>query len=575
MTAGPRTLLEDRLPDESVPFLSAAARFAFQGARRFLEAQGAGAPELDPALVEGADLDFLLDAAAGDLGPQTEATRALAYFGRFYCLHDAALSEVARAASPDLAAPALARIGSSLVAAAEDPALATPHELADLAVRASAVASALARWMRRDQAAREFEASHRPALAEAQMKALADPASPAFLGAAARVEEAVQVLEARLGASPVEPAGPEREAVEEARRTAVRVPAHITVRAAVAEAVSLALGLEFRQARERLEETGPLAPPAEREAGARRFLALAAGRIEGVEDGNLERLLADLAELARRQAEQPVRTPAKEEPPGGAFFAPGTHHRAVVERIEGTDVVVSLAAPDGGIVAGRIPDSGWHWPEGGPRAQAAVRKGDSVVVGIEQPPDGEREATLATVDPWAAFLPRFFRANQERIFSGRVCEVEDERLVLSVIDRLIGEPDGVQGELPADAMDLGVPLPLPLFFRRLDEIPVLVDQIDAEKGWLLFSSPWIDRDPWQEGYVAKRYRPGDIRRGTVVSVEPDWVGVLVEPGIIARMPPPRGPGRYGLGVPVEVVVKAVDAPLRVLAVERKLRTAVP
>ena len=86
---------------------------------------------------------------------------------------------------------------------------------------------------------------------------------------------------------------------------------------------------------------------------------------------------------------------------------------------------------------------------------------------------------------------------------------------------------------------------------------------------MTFESPWIDRDPWEEGYVARVYRPGVVYPATVVGIEEDHVLVVLEPGIVGRMPP-SGLGRYALIVPVEVVVTGVDEGERVVTVQRKL-----
>jgi ribosomal protein S1 len=153
------------------------------------------------------------------------------------------------------------------------------------------------------------------------------------------------------------------------------------------------------------------------------------------------------------------------------------------------------------------------------------------------------------------------------MLQGRIDEIEDDRLVLRVVDRLFGEPDGIQGDLPGDEMELVYPFPLGVFFRAGDRLPVQVSEVDSQEGRLLLTSPWIDRDPWQEGYVERRYRPGSIEKGTVVRVEAEEILVLLEPGIVGRMPlSPRG--RYGLGVPVEVEIVDLAVASRALTLRR-------
>lgn len=553
-----RTALDTAGPP--IDDLRDAAEFALIATEELLRAIGAEGDLPDPAAIDDLGDESLVDAIAGPAGGETIGVQGLALFGRFYCLHHPRLAPVVRAASPALARPELARLGQILADEGIDPTVETSR-LVKPAVRSNALAAAIADWGVRKRSIDALRESHPAALAETLLVALAGGAAGPLVSGAARLSEAIEILDASLGDRPEAAAAAAEQALAGCRRP----PIHLVVRARVLLAVVCARAGRIEAADEYLAALVGVAGPAELDAGAALFRRRFAGEVdpevdEAASAGQaFEALRAELARIG----------PVREAGVGGPVTT-GTVHRAVVEAREGQDLVVSVRKSDGGSIRGRLGPADWQWPDGATEKHPPARPGDSIVVEIVEAAAGDDgEARVAAVDPWQRFLPEFFRSHQDRILRGRVVEVEDERLVLSVIDRLVGEPDGVLGELTVEAIDIESPFPLSLLFEVGDHLPVTVGEIDPEDGWLTFESPWIDRDPWEEGYVARMYRPGVVYRGTVIRVGSTGVSVLLEPGIVAHMPlSPRG--RYALIVPVEVVVTGIADTTRVLSVQRKL-----
>ncbi len=544
-----------------------AARFAFEASRRFLSQVGWAGPVPDPA--EALDLDdpALLEALAGDPGPEDLAARCLARFGRFYILHHPRLSSIARPGCPELARRALARLGHTLAEAGSDPSIES-QRLIEPAERSSALGAALAAWAARSAAAGALDAEHGNDLDEALLATLPSLGPDSPVPGAARLDEALAVLEAALqSGSSADALERDRAAVLRALADCPEVPPHLLVRTRVAEAAILLVEGRLEAARDRLSGLAGAVGLEELDRAAELF-ADRGGRGYAPPESH-EAAPAGLAfeALLLRMAESAV----DPGPEFGRAFAPGTQHRAVVEEFDLDDLLVTLRGPTGLVARGRLEPSGWRWPDPRRERRPAVRVGDSIIVEVAAAPGGDREAAVLAVDPWERFLPEFFRRNQDRVLQARTTSVEPERLVVSIIDRLVGEPEGIQGELPLEEMDLESPFPLELYFQPGDVLPVLIDEIDAEDGWLRFVSPWIDRDPWDDGYIARKFRPGVVYRGTVVRLEREWVGVMLEPGVVARMPLPAR-GSYALIVPIEVVVTAVDEPNRILHVQRKVQT---